>query len=119
MRARPGDAIIIGGIVQERDDIEQEGLPGISKPSLTTLKTKTAQNSELVFMLRPRVVVYTENPPDGAMLLQGGIKAEPSRVQNTPAVLPREAPVQPAAANSLSMSNYLEKLPVDQIAPSP
>lgn len=119
LRVRPGDAVIIGGIVQERDELSQDGLPGGRKPLFTTSKTKTAQNSELVFMLRPRVVIYTENPPASAQLLQGGIVAESRRSQTTPDKLPATLKPTPLPDAQPAMSNYLEQLPADQIAPAP
>lgn len=124
LRVRPGDAVLIGGIVEERGTVDEAGPPGFkNKPLFTTSKNNTARNSELVFMLRPRVVIYTENPPENAQLMQGGIVAEPPRVQNTPRILPEQAP-QPIAVPSASgaagesMSNYLDQLPADQIAPA-
>ena len=64
VRIRPGDAMLIGGIVQERDDYSRSGPIGISRFFSTTRSTE-ASNSELVFMMRPRVVVFTDQPVTG------------------------------------------------------
>lgn len=122
LRVRPGDSVIIGGIVEERDELEQQGLPGYKKPLFTTFKDRNAANSELVFMLKPRVVVYTDNPPETAQLLQDKkvMSAEPAREQNTPDVLsgPDKKQSEPApAAPAESLAQYLEQLPTDDIAP--
>lgn len=57
VRVRPGDSILIAGLVTERDQFDTEG-PGFEKPLFPTGRTALTQNSELVFLLRPRVVVY-------------------------------------------------------------
>ncbi len=62
IRVRPGDAILIGGIVTERDDFDKEG-PGFSNPLISTKRTTDASNTELVYMMRPRVVIYTDHAP--------------------------------------------------------
>jgi len=139
LRVRPGDAVIIGGIVEERDALAQEGPPGYLSPLFTTYKNKSARNSELVFMLRPRVVVYTDELPQNSQLYAGkAMMAEPKRSQNTPKELSRMArqpeSVEPAAAPMATeaapapapemltpqpMSGYLDDLPTDAIAPAP
>jgi MSHA biogenesis protein MshL len=122
LRVRPGDSVIIGGIVEERDDLEQQGLPGGKKPLFTTLKDKSAANSELVFMLKPRVVVYTENPPETAQLLHDvdDIHAEPARKKLSPVTLKSALKKKSAAQDAKSeesLAQYLEQLPADEIAP--
>jgi hypothetical protein len=90
IRVRPGDAVIIGGIVEERSTMDQEGPPGLSKPLFATSKDKQATNTELVFMLKPRVVVYTEKMPTTASLNDAAFVAEPFREPHETFVLPRE-----------------------------
>ena len=59
VRIRPGDSLLIAGLVREADNFSTSG-PGISmKPLFPSSRTATAQNLELVFLLRPRVIVYT------------------------------------------------------------
>ncbi len=68
IRIRPGDALLIGGIVQERDDYDNEG-PGVANPLFSTRRSTGAANSELVYMMRPRVIIYTDHVPDNAEVL--------------------------------------------------
>ncbi len=58
VRIRPGDSLLIAGLVREIDNLSSSG-PGFMKPFLPTSRTTTTSNLELVFLLRPRVVVYT------------------------------------------------------------
>lgn len=57
IRVRPGDAILIAGMVSEADNYTASG-PGFLKPLFTTTRGAEASNSELVFLLRPRVIVF-------------------------------------------------------------
>jgi hypothetical protein len=58
IRMRPGDSVLIAGLVQQEDNYSKEGF-GWTKPLLPYSRSAGTKNSELVFMLRPRVVVYT------------------------------------------------------------
>jgi len=58
IRVRPGDSILIAGLVRENDDFNSRG-PGFMEPLLPDSRTAQTQNLELVFMMRPRVIVYT------------------------------------------------------------
>ena len=84
IRVRPGDAVIIGGIVQEIDSLDRQGLGGM-KPILPTSRNAQARNSELVIMMRPHVVVYTDHPPADAVLLNDGMYLQNPN-DGTPAV---------------------------------
>lgn len=57
VRVRPGDAILIAGLVSEKDDFLQSG-PGFMKPLFATSRGVTKTNTELVFLLRPRIVIF-------------------------------------------------------------
>ena len=58
IRVRPGDSLLIAGLVREGDNFDSRGL-GVMKPLIPDSRTATTENLELVIMLRPRVVVYT------------------------------------------------------------
>lgn len=59
VRIRPGDSLLIAGLVREGDSFNSSG-PGLSmRPFLPSSRTARASNLELVFLLRPRVIVYT------------------------------------------------------------
>ncbi len=57
IRVRPGDTILIAGLVTEKDNYDASG-PGLKKPILDTSRKTSTQNTELVFLLRPRVVAF-------------------------------------------------------------
>lgn len=62
IRIRPGDSLLIAGLVRENDQFDKSG-PGFAEPLLSTSRSAEANNTELVFLLKPRVIVYTsENP---------------------------------------------------------
>ena len=58
IRVRPGDSVLIAGLVRENDNFDSSG-PGFMEPVLPSSRTAQNNNLELVIMLRPRVVVYT------------------------------------------------------------
>ncbi len=67
IRVRPGDAILIGGLVSEKDDLSSSG-PGFMTPLFTTNRVAKKTNTELVFLLRPRVIAFeagddSDTPP--------------------------------------------------------
>lgn len=57
VRARPGDSILIAGLVRERDEYDESGL-GLNSPSIPTGRTGLTTNTELVILMRPRVIRY-------------------------------------------------------------
>jgi hypothetical protein len=64
VRIRPGDSLLIGGLVRESDNFSSSG-PGFSmRPFFPMSRSIESGNLELVFLLRPRVIVYTS--PDEA-----------------------------------------------------
>lgn len=58
VRIRPGDSLLIAGLVRESDAFDSQG-PGFTKPILPVSRTGTTSNLELVFLLRPRVIVFS------------------------------------------------------------
>lgn len=58
VRIRPGDSLLLAGLVREDDTFQTTG-PGLDSPILPTSRTAEASNVEVVFLMRPRVVVYT------------------------------------------------------------
>lgn len=57
VRVRPGDSVLIAGLVRERQQYDKSGV-GVQTPILPFSRTGTSSNTELVFLLRPRVIVY-------------------------------------------------------------
>lgn len=118
LRVRPGDAVLIGGIVEQRNTLDQSGLPGGSKPIFALGKDKLGSNTELVFMLRPRVVIYTENPPTQAQLLSATqMSVESERIEEEAEVLPRGTDEAMPVVMEDKISNEPLPLVKKQVAP--
>lgn len=60
VRIRPGDSLLIAGLVRENDEFDNEG-PGFDSPFISTSRSVSVSNTELVFLLKPRVIVYTSD----------------------------------------------------------
>lgn len=60
IRIRPGDSLLIAGLVRENDQFDSSG-PGFSAPVVPTSRTLRTSNTELVFLLKPKVIVYTSD----------------------------------------------------------
>lgn len=58
IRIRPGDSLLIGGLVRENDQFDSSG-PGFNEPFFPTSREAAISNTELVFLMKPRVIVYT------------------------------------------------------------
>ena len=58
IRIRPGDSLLIGGLVRESDTYDDSGL-GFQTTLFPTSRGAQTSNTELVFLLKPRVIVYT------------------------------------------------------------
>lgn len=58
VRIRPGDSLLIAGLVRENDQYDDTG-PGFKQPIIPISRGATTSNTELVFLLKPRVIVYT------------------------------------------------------------
>lgn len=57
VRSRPGDSILIAGLVRERDTYTSSGV-GANRPVVPIGRSGGTDNTELVILLRPRVVRY-------------------------------------------------------------
>lgn len=60
IRVRPGDSVLIAGLVREVDNFNSRG-PGFMEPIIPDSRTAKTDNLELVVLLRPRVIVYTDS----------------------------------------------------------
>lgn len=59
IRIRPGDSLLIAGLVRENDEFDTSGA-GFDSPFFPTSRAIATSNTELVFLLKPRVIVYTD-----------------------------------------------------------
>ena len=64
IRIRPGDSLLIAGLVRENDQFDNSG-PGFESPIISTSRSASVNNTELVFLLKPRVIVYTAEDGKG------------------------------------------------------
>lgn len=118
IRVRPGDSVLIAGLVRERDNFNSRG-PGFMKPVIPDSRTTQTDNLELVILLRPRVIVYT-NPGDQKHF----VKPELSEVIPAPApvaTVPEPIaviPPKPAVVPSNIAPAAITPAPVN-VAPAP
>ncbi len=82
VRVRPGDSLLIAGLVRETDNFDTRG-PGFMEPVIPDSRTVRTQNLELVVMMRPRVIVYTAADD---VRNQGAVNKEPVRAFVSPKV---------------------------------
>jgi len=92
VRIRPGDSLLIAGLVSESDNFTRDG-PGFGEPIIATSRTAEAANSELVILMRPKVIVYTSERPDLVSSVPG-----PRSVTHSPGL-----PVEAAPATDFPM----------------
>lgn len=113
IRIRPGDALLIGGIVTERDDYDNEG-PGFNNPLVSTRRSTDASNTELVYMMRPRVIIYTDHIPDDAKVIEMNSLAEGNVNQAaTSGAITRPKKFKPTALSDQEVQE-LDTLLIDQ-----
>ncbi len=113
VRIRPGDSVLIAGLVQESDNFDTRG-PGFMEPILPDSRTAKTDNLELVFLLRPRVVVYTT--PDHVAHEQA-VKSSAAVTAAGPTGTYKAAPRQGALSSSMS-SDPID-VPASQVPSAP
>lgn len=81
VRVRPGDTIMIAGINYEKYQNSVAGLPGgKGSVALASSNNRVAQRSELVVVMRPKIIQFSRNPilntehPPESKTEQGGAK---------------------------------------------
>tara|TARA_B100000686_G_scaffold344590_1_gene427500 strand:+ start:1302 stop:2867 length:1566 start_codon:yes stop_codon:yes gene_type:complete len=83
VRVRPGDAVLIAGLVTESDTHNTSG-PGFMKPLFPTSRLASTDMSELVFLFRPRVVVFeTKDMRDRKALMEAAAAEDEIIVNNS------------------------------------
>ncbi|VAW82855.1 Type II secretion pathway protein D homolog [hydrothermal vent metagenome] len=68
LRVRSGQIAVLGGLIQDTIDLQDRGLPGLTKLDIIgdafTYRNNKLKKSELVIFLRPRVVASIDQPLD-------------------------------------------------------
>ncbi|MCB1531213.1 MAG: type II and III secretion system family protein [Rhodospirillales bacterium] len=116
IRIRPGDSVLIAGLVQERDNFSKEG-PGFMEPILPQSRTAETDNLELVILLRPRVVVYTPKDENAAdtVAMSHNSSAVPAAALKSSAL--SDKAVEPEVAHPAPA--VVKSQPVQAPAPAP
>lgn len=124
IRMRPGDSVLIAGLVREDDRFNTRG-PGIAKPILPDSRTAETENLELVILMRPRVVVYTDNDDFRYLDYVDGKKKSAAQAfvaspepAYAPTLTPPAAPLSVPAPAQPEYSNIIPE-PVSAVAPAP
>ncbi len=125
VRVRPGDMVLIAGLVRESDQFSKEGL-GLAQPFIPTSRTVQSGNTELVFLLRPRVVVFTSadstTPRKGDVSLPEKSFTQPAVIDETittaPVSEPAPVPVSSPVSQDMSGLEPVTSAPVIQASQS-
>jgi hypothetical protein len=131
VRIRPGDSLLLAGLVREGDTFQSTG-PGLESPVLPTSRTAETSNVEVVFLMRPRVIVYTNSdedshfkgtrnlpPVSAAMKATDRVSSQPlmpmgEDVPSAPAAFPTSQPaIQPQVSRPVSPPAQIDAQPLD------
>jgi len=63
LRVRPGDNLVLAGLVSSRDTNDRDSLPFFGK-AIPTFSHDTLQNSELVILVKPSIVKFSDPPEE-------------------------------------------------------
>jgi hypothetical protein len=94
IRVRPGDAVLIAGLVRENDRFDSRGI-GFMAPILPDSRTAQAGNLELVILLRPRVIIYTASNDKRFVDYATKKHQNPNDIENVTNAVVDAAPVAP------------------------
>jgi len=111
IRVRPGDSVLIAGLVRERDNFDSQG-PGFMKPIIPDSRTAQTENLELVILLKPRVVVYTDAKEDRFKEYQEVTNQPVSQEVYVPHSLKRNVEKTPIAPPKKSMAKAMKAEPI-------
>lgn len=62
MRVRPGDNLVLAGLVSSRDSNKKEGIPLPFGQKLSTYDKDELENSEIVILVKPSIVLFSDKP---------------------------------------------------------
>ena len=122
VRVRPGDNLVMAGLVTSKDSNTRQGIPLGSDTSVATYGDNTLENHELVVVIKPSVVLFSDKaavaeakkkqeskplPEQAVMIDKDGSQAVAMPVAN-------EAPAQPQPTSPIPISPYDNGAVVDQ-----
>ncbi len=65
LRVRPGDNLVLAGLVSSRDTNDREGVPLPFRAKLTSYAKDELENSEIVVLVKPSIVMFADSPDEG------------------------------------------------------
>lgn len=93
--SRPGDAILLSGLIQTRESEDAEGAPSLAGRQLPTRRATENSHGEMVMVMRPRVVRFVadadRNPAEVPMhggMIEVGPEVEPEQPASARTTLP-------------------------------
>jgi len=138
IRVRPGDNLVMAGLVSSRDDNSHEGVPLPFGGRLPMVDTSKLKNTELVILVKPSVVLFSDTatvaeekkraagegktPLDAVMIDKDGAKtlslpsSQPLSLQKTATPQPELMVSQPAATSlrDVPIASSDDGAPVDR-----
>jgi len=96
LRMRPGDNVVLAGMTSSRDDMARDRLNVPLLDGMPLQKSDTAQNRELVVLMKPSIVFFAEEKSEEEKAPEAKAPAEAIPAAVEPAVPAPAAPVSPA-----------------------
>lgn len=141
MRVRPGDNLVLAGLVSSRDTNDRDGIPLPFSKTLTHYSRDQNKNTEIVILVKPSIVLFSDSGegdikkpkktavditkplPDAVVIDKDGVKTM-ALPDPTKPVLPSEPPVavkpelmvpeEPKRLSSVPVSPSADGAPVDK-----
>lgn len=111
VRIRPGDSLLIAGLVRESDSFDKRGI-GLMNPIIPSSRTAESSNLELVFLLRPRVIVFASPSEKEHYNSVRGTAVKQQVVSHRPT-----APSSLVVHDAISAEPLMGSVPVDLLNP--
>lgn len=127
IRVRPGDNLVMAGLVSSTDNNTRQGLPLSSDTSLPTYGDNTLSNRELVVVVKPSVILFSDRlagdeaakknqrkplPEEAVLIDKDG--AKPIAMPAAAAAIPSSAPPNVPEAPPIPLAPYDDGAVVDQ-----
>lgn len=108
IRVRPGDNLVLAGLVSSKDNNSRQGIPLGSNDRLTTYGDDSVENRELVVVVKPSVVLFSDKaavaeakrkyeskplPPEAVLIDKSGSQVVQMSATTAPTAAPTPAPV--------------------------
>ena len=91
LRVRPGDSLILAGIVTSNDNASSQGLPVGSDKALPLYGKDDKQNRELVIIVKPSIVRFVNESGEGGTRERAALKEKNAKKKEAQGNLPDPA----------------------------